>query len=235
MKTPYFLQFLTKSSKDIQLYLTYDNTQILNIEDTKFLGLMINNRLSWQSHIDLIIPKLNTATYMIRSVKQLLNRETLMNVYFSLVHSILSSGIIFLGLWNHSKTIFKIKKRIIRIIMNVSSRTSCQNLFKQLNILPLQSQYIYSLMMFVARNKELSVTNANVQNFPTRSRKDLHLPIANLSVFQTGVYFSGVKIFNSLPLELKQIFHDTGKFKNAFKRFLLDNSFYSEEYHNWGK
>ena len=95
--------------------------------------------------------------------------------------------------------------------------------------------YIYSLMMFVARNKELFVTNANVHNFPTRSQNDLHLPIANLSVFQTGVYFSGVKIFNSLPLELKQIFHDTGKFKNAFKRFLLDNSFYSEEYHNWGK
>ena len=48
--------------------------------------------------------------------------------------------------------------------------------------------------------------------------------------------FSGVKIFNSLPLELKQIFHDTGKFKNALKRFLLVNSFYSlEEYHNWGK
>ena len=116
---------------------------------------MINNRLSWQSHIDLIIPKLNTATYMIRSLKQLLNLETLMDVYFSLVHSILSYRIIFWGLPNHSKTIFKIQKRIIRIIMNMNSRTSCQNLFKQLNILPLQSQYIYSLMMFVARTKEM--------------------------------------------------------------------------------
>ena len=54
-KKTYFLQFLTKNSKDIQLHLTYDNTQILNIEDTKFLGLMINNRLSWQSHIDLLL------------------------------------------------------------------------------------------------------------------------------------------------------------------------------------
>ena len=97
--------------------------------------------------------------------------------------------------------------------MNVNSRTSCRNLFKKLNILPLQSQYIYSLMMFMARNKELFVTNANVHNFPTRSWNDLHLPIANLSVFQMGVYFSGVEIFNSLPLELKQIFHDTVSLK----------------------
>jgi hypothetical protein len=67
--------------------------------------------------------------------------------------------------------------------MNVDSRTSCRNLFKQLSILPLQSQYIFSLMMFVARNKELFVINVNFHNFPTRSHNDLHLPIANLSVF----------------------------------------------------
>ena len=82
------------------------------------------------------------------------------------------------------------------------------NLFKQLNILPLKSQYIFSLIMFVARNRELFVINANVHNFPTRSHNDLHLPIANLSVFQQGVYFSGVKIFNNLPTYLKQTFYD---------------------------
>ena len=56
---------------------------------------MINNRLSWQSHIDLMVPKLNTATYVIRSLKQLLNLETLKKAYFSFAHSILSYGIIF--------------------------------------------------------------------------------------------------------------------------------------------
>ena len=123
---------------------------------------------------------------------------------------------------------------MIRIIMNVDSRTSCRNLFKQLNILPLKSQYIFSLMMFVARNRELFVINANVHNFPTRSHNDLHLPIANLSVFQKGVYFSGAKIFNNLPTDLKQTFYDVYKFKKFLKRFLLGNSFYSlEEYYSW--
>jgi hypothetical protein len=88
--------------------------------------------------------------------------------------------------------------------MNVDNRSSCRNLFKQLNILPLKLQYIFSLMMFVARNRELFVTNANVHNFPTRSHNDLHLPIANLCVFQKGVYYSGVKIFNNLPTDLNK-------------------------------
>jgi hypothetical protein len=80
--------------------------------------------------------------------------------------------------------IFKIQKRMIRIIMNVDSRTSCRSLFKQLGILPLKSQCIYSLMSFVSTNRELFVNNADIHNFPTRSQKDLHLPIANLSVFK---------------------------------------------------
>jgi hypothetical protein len=89
-------------------------------------------------------------------------------------------------------------------------------------------------MMFVARNSELFATNANVHNFPARSHSDLHLPIANLSVFQKGIYYSGVKIFNNLPADLKQTFYDIYKFKKALKKFLLDNSLYSrEEYYSW--
>ena len=88
--------------------------------------------------------------------------------------------------------------------------------------------------MFVAKNRELFVLNANVHNLTTRSHNDLHLPNANLSVFQKGAYFSGVKIFNNLPADLKQISHNIYKFQKALKIFLLDNSFYSlEEYYNW--
>ena len=120
----HFLQFLTTNTKVTKLHLTYDNIQITNIENSKFLGLMINNRLTWQNHIDLMIPKLNSATYVIRSLKPLLNIETLKKAYFSLAHSTLSYGIIFWGISNYSKIIFKIQKRMIRIIMNVDSRTS---------------------------------------------------------------------------------------------------------------
>jgi hypothetical protein len=67
-------------------------------------------------------------------------------------------------------------------------------------------------MMFVAKNKELFESNASFHNFSTRSHNDLHLPNANLSVFQKGVYYSGVKIYNGLPTDLKQIFYDTFKF-----------------------
>jgi len=42
-------------------------------------------------------------------------------------------------------------------------------------------------------------------NIDTRQRNNLHLPQANLTIYQKGVYYSGIKIFNNLPLEIKNV------------------------------
>jgi len=181
-----------------------------------------------------MIPKLNKAAYIIRSLKPLLSFETLKMVYFSIVHSIISYGIIFWGVSTHSKIIFKIQKRIIRIIMNLGNKDSCRNLFTKLNILPLQSQYIFSLLIFVVKNKDLFKTNSDVHSFSTRAHYDLHIPPANLTVFQNGAWYSGIKIYNYLPPTIKQLSNDISIFKPALKIFLYSNSFYTlEEYYSW--
>jgi hypothetical protein len=75
-------------------------------------------------------------------------------IYFSYVHTIVSYDIIFWGNSSQNKIIFKIKKRIIRVIMNSSSRNCCCDLFKKLNILLPQSQYLISLLLFVIKNRD---------------------------------------------------------------------------------
>jgi len=82
-------------------------------------------------------------------------------VYFSNVHSLLSYGVIFWGNSSHSDTIFKLQKRAIRIIMGVSNNVSCRELFKKLNILPLYSQYIFSLLLFVVKNINMFTLNSH--------------------------------------------------------------------------
>jgi hypothetical protein len=46
-------------------------------------------------------------------------------------------------------------------------------------------------------------------------------------MYQKGVYYSGINIFNSLPRALKDISHKPGKYKNALRGFLETHSFYS--------
>ena len=60
------------------------------------------------------------------------------------------------------------------------NRVLCRNLFKKLEILPLTSQYMLSLLMFVVQNKNFFLTNNENHNIDTRQRNNLYLPQANL-------------------------------------------------------
>jgi hypothetical protein len=55
----------------------------------------------------------------------------------------------------------------------------------------------------------------------------LHLPMAHLDIYQKGVYYLGIKIFNSLQWDIKTYIDNPRTYKKAVKKFLNTNSFYS--------
>jgi len=93
------------------------------------------------------------------------------------------------------------------------NRFSYRNLFKKLQNLPLTSQYVLSLLMFVVQNKNLILTNNENHNLDTRQRNNLYLPQANLTIYQKGAYYLGIKMFNNLPLEIKNVAGNQKKLK----------------------
>jgi hypothetical protein len=118
--------------------------------------------------------------------------------------------------------------------MNAGNRVSCHELFKKSNILTLYSLYILSLLLFVVKNIDVFITNSEVHTINTQHRSDLHPPLINLTKYQKGVYYSGIKIFNHLPQNNKNLSWNVKKNKLPVKRFLLMGSFYSlDEYFSW--
>ena len=75
--------------------------------------------------------------------------------------------------------------------------------FKKLQILPLTSQYLLSLLMFVVQNKNLFSTNIKNHNIDTRQRNNLYLPEANLTIYQKGSYNSWIKSLIIYPWRLR--------------------------------
>jgi hypothetical protein len=225
-KTTY-LQFRTKNSQKLDFNISLSKVQISHKTNIKFLGLLIDETMSWKSHITHLSKWLGSACYALTAITPGLLTDILKMAYYANVHSLMSYCIIFWGNPSHSIEIFRIQKRVICIITTSSNMASCRKLFKQLEILPLQSQYILSTLLFVIKNKNLYATNQNIHTINTRFNLDLQLPTCNLTLYQKGAYFSGIKLFNHLPQTLKRLSIDIKVFKPALWRFLKQHYFYS--------
>jgi hypothetical protein len=150
----YFIQLLNKNSYAMDTRIDYCNNQIAESTNTRFLGLTVDNMLSWKGHVNWLMSKLSSACYAIRATKPYMSHKTLRMIYFSYFHSVMTYGIIFWGNSPLGILIFRIQKRVIRIIINYRSRESCRELFKNLKILPLQSQYMQSVQPMRKRDMQ---------------------------------------------------------------------------------
>jgi hypothetical protein len=90
----------------------------------------------------------------------------------------------------------------------VLQKISCRELFKKCNILPLASEFILSLLSFVVDNIEKFKTNSDMHIVNTRHKHDLHMLNANLTSYQKGAYYAGIKSFNILPSSIKSLNSD---------------------------
>jgi len=93
-----------------------------------------------------------------------------------------------------------------------------QGIFRQLKILPLYAQYIYSLLSFVVNNRKLFLDNAELYTINTRNSHNLHLPLLHLMKFQKGVHYVGVWLFNHLPTPIKKNSQQNRGFKKNTKK-----------------
>jgi len=84
-------------------------------------------------------------------------------------------------------------------------------------------------MLFVVKNKNLFILNSENHTKCTKQFKNFYQPITNFTVYQKGVHYTGIRIFNNLPPYIKDISNNAGKFEICLKQFLHIHYFYSAE------
>ena len=93
-KTTY-LHFRTKNSQKLDLNIQLQNNHITNSTNAKYLGLNIEEMLSWKCHINHILSRLSSACYAIKVITPIMSEDTLKIICYSYVHSIITYAIIF--------------------------------------------------------------------------------------------------------------------------------------------
>ena len=197
-----------------------------NDESIKFLGLHLDEHLTWKNHIAAITSKISKSLFAINRVKYLLPHYALKTLYFSLVQSHIQYGI---QAWGNASNISKItvlQKRAIRIINQINYRGHTDPLFKSERILKLTDLYKLhvSLFMFDLQSGSLP-TSFNL--FIPRSDNNVTCTITkrqhdNIQRLRPRTTFSSklpkhnfIKIWNNIDELIRN-----QKSRNLFKRTL---------------
>jgi hypothetical protein len=152
------------------------------------------------------------------------------NPLYNIIHfeSSLRNGIILWGRGRVSDSIFKLQKRVLRVISGVSSRTSCTQIFKDYNVLTLPSLYIMEVICFIKKYKVFIAKNMDIHDYNTRRKLNLHTQHCNTVLFKRSVMNMGISLYNKVPNQVK-LRKNFNSFRKELKSFLLKYSFYSVE------
>ena len=80
-----------------------------------------------------------------------------------------------------------IQKRVLRIMLGIGQRSSCKSWFGKLNILPVPSLYIFSLIMFVFNHLDNFKANSSWKDFNTTTKHQLHFLSVKITSVKKGV------------------------------------------------
>jgi hypothetical protein len=209
---------VTPKSPEYTLLVIYNNCRLKVVDNVKFLGMDLDCQLNWKQNAEKLLKKMNIACFMIRKLQALVSEQ------------ILFYSIIFWGSSSVMKSIFLAQKRVIRVLLRMGPRDSCREGFKRLGILTVPSLDIYSMLMFVVRNRKLCLTNNKIHHINTKSGM-LHVSSVRLSSAKRGVLYSSIMVFNKLPQNIQKMSDNAKMFKSTPRSYLAASAFYSlDEY-----
>ena len=90
VKKTHFMVFNPKKRPCDKIQLNIDGALIDEEQHTKFLGVFIDNKLTWKKHIEHITGKISRGIGVIWKAKKLLNKSALKTLYYSFIYPYLT-------------------------------------------------------------------------------------------------------------------------------------------------
>lgn len=235
VKKTNFMIFSTRNKKLplSKMCIKIDDIAIEQVNHTKFLGLIMTDRLTWDMHVKTVYNKASKNIGIIYRIRHLIPLPTLKNLYFTLVNPYYEYCNI---VWGSGKSIAfrrleRSQKRAVRAVVFANRRTHTAPIFKQLNVLTIVkiNKLQTASFVFKAINKLLPSQFANfftpnylVHNHYTRQKFKLHSVPHRINCRTNSIRILGSKLWNSLNNELRTS-STVKSFQRQYKQLLINS------------
>ena len=180
-----------------------DKVKISMTDKTKFLGVIIDEYLSFEHHVKHVKSKVARGLGILYKSKRLLNSKSLLQLYNSFIYPYINYCICVWGNTCNSylSPLVKLQKKAVRVISGAGRLDHTDPLFKELRILRVKEVYAYSLQLILYRFyhsllpgvfSDFFMVNNSVHSYRTRQADQMHVPLlrskqASLSIRKIGV------------------------------------------------
>ena len=224
-KTNYSIFSPTKFTQETNRTLTLNNTIINREHSIRFLGLNIDQQLTWNTHINKLKSKISSSIFIINRVKKQLPHEALKSIYLTLIHSHFIYGITAWGNSTTTNKLYLLQKKALRLINNKAYASHTDPLFKQENVLKFHDIYKVVTALHVhdlLANKLPSsfdiffpMVNHSQHNRITRQYNNLPQTLARTQFSARTPYHAIPALWNNLQLSTQ-----TTESRTGFKKII---------------
>ena len=208
-----------------------DSTVINRVKNTKFLGVIINDTLSWEDHVKLVKRKVNKNIGVICRVSKCMPRSVLLQLYYNLISPYFEYCNI---VWAIDRStllneLLRCQKKALRTITLSNFRQHTRPLFVSLKVLPVSQLNDLQVACFMYRCANgmlprsfcsMYQMNATYHSYHTRTQSAYHYSYCRLNLRKNTVRIYGVRLWNSLDSNLRCTV-SLSVFKNNYKEILL--------------
>jgi len=208
-----------------------DDTALERVDNTKFLGVYIDECLTWKCHINCIAKTISRNVGVMNKMKHYVPDRILHSLYCTLVLPYVNYGILSWG--NAYKTnldkLIKLQKWAIRTVTNSHYRSHTAPLFAKCNILTIDDTYKLELGTFMFKyyvNQLPNIFNdfftlrSSIHDYQTRFSSDINLT-KNIKAFSDrSTRTTGPILWNALPNSLKEAI-SVKHFRKLYKDVLI--------------
>ena len=236
-KTCYSIFANLNSDKNSQHSVSINGSDIQKVSNSRYLGVIIDNALSWKDHIDNVYKKLLKFVGIFYKLRYKLNSSVLRMLYFAFVHPHILYGIeVYANTYQSNlNRLVVLNNKILRILQNEGIQTRVVKLYRNYFTLPVSLLHTYQLLVFVHKFvhhksqlpdifHDYFVFNKFIHSHHTRSADCLHLQNVRTTIGARCIKFKGCQLWNELPSNLRDIV-STSLFKFELKVYLLNNYF----------
>ena len=218
----FYMLFTNKSFTSLPP-LFFHNNEIQRTTHHKHLGIVIDEALNFKLHISDICHKLSRNVSLLYQVKDLVPTAILKILYNA---HILPHLQYCMPIWantypSHLIPLFRLQKKILRIITKSSFFDHTQPLFKETQIMKLFDLNKLQIAIYMYKNiyRDTIINSEACHTYPTRTRNVIRAPQHNLTIFQHSMSYMGPKIWNSIPDNIKNL-PSLHSFKKHYKLYL---------------